>query len=83
MRLRGRADAAALAPEEARELEDLVDAAELGATETSEAPYPDALQYEVTVRRGDEAVRACFSDAELTPARERLVERLLAEPELE
>ena len=81
MRLRGRADTAALAPGEAKELEDLVAAAELGAAQASEAPYPDALQYEVTVRRGDEAVRARFSEAELTPAREQLVERLLSEPE--
>lgn len=72
-------DASDVTPDDAEALADLVDAAERAPLR--EAPphrVPDAMHYDVTIRRGGEVRRLHFDDVTATPELRRLIERIQA-----
>ena len=72
-------DASDVTPEEADELARMVDAAERAPLRQAPArPVPDAMQYDLTIRRGGAVSRLHFDDVTATPELRRLIERIEA-----
>jgi hypothetical protein len=73
-------DAADLSPQAARELAELVAAAERAPQRTSPSrSLPDATHYDITIRRGGQVRRLSFDDATAPPEVRRLLERIESE----
>jgi hypothetical protein len=71
-------DTAELPPDEARELEELVESLEAsGVGESATAGQPDRFQYDLTIRRGGKKRSFRLAEQELTPDARELVQRLV------
>jgi hypothetical protein len=77
-------DTRELTPDEARQLADVLDAADLDALavhQPREAAVPDAFSYELSVSRGGRQWQLALSDAEVPDELRPLIRRALQPPD--